>query len=104
MVDMFNICFCYYGGQSTNLVCCPIQEIESSSVLVAVMALYQNQKYAIDWPHSLISFFVVKLIISLKATWSVTFDLLIFELMFLFVKNTVIKLKSRYTFYQFRKS
>ena len=39
-----------------------------------------------------------------KAAYSVTFDLLIFELMFLFFKNTVKKLKFRYTFYQFRKS
>ena len=41
----------------------------------------------------------------LKAAKSVTFDLLILELMFLFFKNTVKKtLKFRYTFYQFRKS
>ena len=40
----------------------------------------------------------------LKAAYSVTFDLLILELMFLFFKNTVKKLKFRYTFYQFRKS
>ena len=42
-----------------------------------------------------------------KAAYPVTFDLLIFELlclMFLFFKNTVKKLKFRYTFYQFRKS
>ena len=39
-----------------------------------------------------------------KAAWSVTFDLLIFEIMFLFFKNTVKKLKFRYTFHQFRKS
>ena len=42
--------------------------------------------------------------VTLKAAYSVTFDLLILELMFLFFKNTVKKLKSRYTFYQFRKS
>ena len=41
---------------------------------------------------------------SVKAALSVTFDLLIFEIMFLFFKNTVKKLKFRYTFYQFRKS
>ena len=40
----------------------------------------------------------------LKAAKSVTFDLLILELVFLFFKNTVKKLKFRYTFYQFRKS
>ena len=40
----------------------------------------------------------------IKAAYSVTFDLLIFEIMFLFFKNTVKKLKFRYTFYQFRKS
>ena len=39
-----------------------------------------------------------------KAAYSVTFDLLIFEIMFLFFKNTVKKLKFRYIFYQFRKS
>ena len=39
-----------------------------------------------------------------KAAYSVTFDLLILELMFLFFKNTVKKLKFRYTFYRFRKS
>ena len=40
-----------------------------------------------------------------KAAQSVTFDLLILELMILFFKNTVKKnLKCRYTFYQFRKS
>ena len=39
-----------------------------------------------------------------KAAQSVTFDILIFEIMFLFFKNTVKKLKFRYTFYQFRKS
>ena len=43
-------------------------------------------------------------ILCLKAAYSVTFDLLILELMFLFFKNTVKKLKFRYTFYQFRKS
>ena len=41
---------------------------------------------------------------SIKAAYSVTFDLLILELMFLFFKNTVNKLKFKYTFYQFRKS
>ena len=41
---------------------------------------------------------------TLKAAESVTFDLLIIELMFLFFKNTVKKLKFRYIFYQFRKS
>ena len=40
----------------------------------------------------------------IKAAYSVTFDLLILELMFLFFKNTVKKLKFRYTFYQYRKS
>ena len=40
----------------------------------------------------------------LKAAKSVTFDLLILDLMFLFFKNTVKKLKFSYTFYQFRKS
>ena len=40
----------------------------------------------------------------IKAAHSVTFHLLILELMFLFFKNTVKKLKFRYTFYQFRKS
>ena len=40
----------------------------------------------------------------LKAAQSVTFDLLIFEIMILFFKNTVKKLKCMYTFYQFRKS
>ena len=35
---------------------------------------------------------------------SVTFHLLIFEIMFLFYKNKVKKLKFRCTFYQFRKS
>ena len=40
----------------------------------------------------------------LKAALSVTFDLLIFEIVFLFFKNTVKKLKFRYTFYQFPKS
>ena len=39
-----------------------------------------------------------------KAALSVTFDLLILELMYLFFKNTVKKLKFKYTFYQFRKS
>ena len=34
-----------------------------------------------------------------KAALSVTFDLLILELMFLFFKNTVKKLKFRYIFY-----
>ena len=41
--------------------------------------------------------------IPFKAAKSVTFDLLILELMFLFFKNTVKKLKFMYTFYQFRK-
>ena len=56
-------------------------------------------------------FFMVKstehkfiMLINVKATYSVTFDLLILELIFLFFKNTVKKLKFRYTFYQFRKS
>ena len=40
----------------------------------------------------------------IKAAYSGTFDLLILELMFLFFKSTVKKLKFRYTFYQFRKS
>ena len=40
----------------------------------------------------------------LKAAYSVTFDLLVLELIFIFFKNTVKKLKFRYTFYQFRKS
>ena len=40
----------------------------------------------------------------LKAAKSVTFDLLISKIMFLFFKNTVKKLKFRNTFYQFRKS
>ena len=39
-----------------------------------------------------------------KAAQSVTFDLLILVLMFLFIKNTVKKQKFRYTFYQFCKS
>ena len=39
-----------------------------------------------------------------KAAQSVTFDLLILEIMLLFFKNTFKKLKFRYTFYQFRKS
>ena len=43
-------------------------------------------------------------LILVKAAYSVTFDLLILELMFLFFKNTVQKLKFRYTFYQFCKS
>ena len=41
---------------------------------------------------------------SFKAAYSVTFDLLSFEKMFLFFKNTVKKLNFRYTFYQFRNS
>ena len=44
------------------------------------------------------------LVRTIKAGLSVTFDLLILELMFLFFKNTVKKLKFMYTFYQFRKS
>ena len=40
---------------------------------------------------------------SLKAAQSVTFDLLILEIMFLFFKNTAKKLKFRYIFDQFRK-
>ena len=40
----------------------------------------------------------------LKAAESVTFDLLIIEIMFLFFKNTVEILKFRLTFYHFRKS
>ena len=44
------------------------------------------------------------LLTCIKDAYSVTFDLLIPELMFLFFKNTVKKLKFRYTFYQFRKS
>ena len=39
---------------------------------------------------------------TLEAALSVTFNLLILELMFLCFKNTVKKLKFRYTFYQFR--
>ena len=39
-----------------------------------------------------------------KDAYSLTFDLLILGLMFLFFKNTVKKLKFRYAFYQFRKS
>ena len=39
-----------------------------------------------------------------KAAYSVPFDLLILDLMFLFFKNTVKNLKFRYTFYLFRKS
>ena len=39
-----------------------------------------------------------------KAALSVTFDLLILEIMFLSFKNTVKKLKFRNTFYQFCKS
>ena len=42
--------------------------------------------------------------LNLKAAKSVTFDHLILKLMFLFFKNTVKKLKFRYTFYQFHKS
>ena len=38
----------------------------------------------------------------LKAAKSVTFDLFILEIMFLFFKNTVKILKFRYTFYLFR--
>ena len=43
---------------------------------------------------------------SIKAAYSVTFDRLILELMFLVFKNTVKKLKFRYilVLYQFRKS
>ena len=41
---------------------------------------------------------------SLKAALSVTFDLLILEIMSLFFKNTAKKLKFRYIFDQFRKS
>ena len=41
--------------------------------------------------------------ICVKAAYSVTFDLLILELMFLFFKNTV-KTKIQVKFYQFRKS
>ena len=41
---------------------------------------------------------------NVKAAYSVTFDILILELMFLFFKNKVKKRKFRYTFYQFRKS
>ena len=41
-------------------------------------------------------------IMLLKAAYSVTFDLLILEIMFLFFKNTVEILKFRYTFYFFR--
>ena len=39
-----------------------------------------------------------------KATYSVTFDLLILEIMFLFIKYTVKSLKFRYIFYHFCKS
>ena len=39
-----------------------------------------------------------------KAAESVTFDLLILEIKFLFFKNTVKILKFRYSFYHFRKS
>ena len=38
-----------------------------------------------------------------KAAKSVNFDLLFLEIMFLIFKNTVIKLKFEYTFYQVRK-
>ena len=34
---------------------------------------------------------------------SVTFDFLFLEIMFIIFKNTIIKLKFGYTFYQFRK-
>ena len=40
----------------------------------------------------------------IKAAFSVTFDLLILEIMFLFFKNTAKNLKFRYIFDQFRKS
>ena len=40
--------------------------------------------------------------LELKAAYSVTFDLFILEIMFLFFKNTVKILKFRYTFYLFR--
>ena len=40
----------------------------------------------------------------LKAALSVTFDLLILKIMFLFFKNTVKILKFRLTFYHFRNS
>ena len=39
-----------------------------------------------------------------KAAYSLPFDLLIIETMFLFFKITVKRLKFRHTFYQFRKS
>ena len=58
--------------------------------------------------HTRLLFFLLHMEIQriqkLKAAHSVTFDLLILELLFLFFKNTVKKLKFRYTFYQFRKS
>ena len=39
---------------------------------------------------------------AIKAALSVTFDLFVLEIMFLFFKNTVKILKFRYTFYPFR--
>ena len=62
--------------------------------------------------HSLLDNAIIKYHISyaylyvfkFKAAKSVTFDLLILELMFLFFKNTVNKAKIQVYIYQFRKS
>ena len=46
--------------------------------------------------------YILLLYIHLKAAYSVTFDIFILKIMFLFFKNTVKILKFRYTFYLFR--
>ena len=79
---------------------------------------YSDQKYSVEfgvyWNFTVICYFYHLFyyksnlcdffsFFHVKAASSVTFDLLIFEIMFLFFKNIVKKQKFRYTFYQFRK-
>ena len=65
----------------------------------------KHYMYHFCYEYNLTIFHVQMIIVCpFKAAQSVTFDLLILEIMLLFFKNTVKKLKFRYTFYQFRKS
>ena len=79
--DIFKFKLFYYNKENAN-VCnvCHNKVMSKHSLLVAKFEYYRT----------------------IKAALSVTFDIFILKIMFLFFKNTVKILKFRYTFYLFR--
>ena len=76
----------------------------NSSTVINIILILQKAKPILETENKiydmLLYFWTIHFL--LKAAYSVTFDIFILKIMFLFFKNIVKILKFRYTFYLFR--